>query len=54
MNPERLAAWAMVLIGTFVAGSEVVDLFIEEKHFTVDHFMLGTGLLGYGATRTKS
>lgn len=54
MNPERLAAWAMILIGVFVAGSEVADLFVEEKNFTVDHFLLGTGLLGYGSTRTKA
>jgi hypothetical protein len=54
MNPERLAAWFMVAAGAFVAGSEVVDLFIDERTFTTDHFWLGAGLLGYGSTRTKA
>ena len=46
-----VANWLLVIIGTMVAGSEVGDLFIEEKNFTVDHFSLGTGLIILGAKK---
>lgn len=45
MNRNETAAWIRIAIGTFVAGSEVVDIFIDERSFTVDHFVLGCALL---------
>jgi hypothetical protein len=45
MTPQKIGIWFLLLAGAFVAGSEIIDLFIEEKNFTTDHFLLGTGLI---------